>query len=188
MSSGFWTEDRIERLKRMWADGYHGSKIGAELGCSRNAAIGKVHRLGLAMRDPPPGSNGQRHFKPAKRLSKRNNKMGAANYNQPRKVVTTFQFGKPPPDVPVEPYVPIPDDLDIPPNERKSLMDLEPNDCRWPIGDPQEKDFGFCGKPKLPGTSYCSHHASRAFVPVEVARRVRKAAKTRERAKERVDA
>ena len=60
---------------------------------------------------------------------------------------------------------------DVPPHLRKSLMDLEPGDCRWPCGDPQSADFGFCGAQKLEGVSYCALHSRVAFQSSVVQRR-----------------
>jgi len=55
------------------------------------------------------------------------------------------------------------DDLTIPPSERKTMVTLLPNDCRWPFGDPLEPDFHFCGQPKTEGNPYCDFHMRRAF-------------------------
>jgi GcrA cell cycle regulator len=56
-------------------------------------------------------------------------------------------------------------DLVIPPNERKTLRTLKGNECRWPYGDPRQKDFHFCGKRKAAGKPYCEFHVRRAFQP-----------------------
>ncbi|MCC0008010.1 MAG: hypothetical protein H6876_07800 [Hyphomicrobiaceae bacterium] len=61
------------------------------------------------------------------------------------------------------PTLPQNDDLDIPVNERKSVETLMPADCRWPIGDPQQQDFHFCGKHRSDGAPYCEVHMRRAF-------------------------
>lgn len=179
--SGFWTDEKVEQLIADNAKGLSSSIIGGRLGCTRNAVIGKIHRLGLQYFGTD--QSGQ-----ARRLAGKGKikKVKAANINTPPpKRTSTFAFGAPP-DVPAEPYVPSDEELVVPINERKSLMDLEPNDCRWPIGDPQHADFHFCGREKIPGVSYCAHHARKAFVPLEVARRARKTeqAKTRVREKE----
>ena len=70
-----------------------------------------------------------------------------------------------------EPYVPPAEELEIPVGERKYIQTLSENCCRWPIGDPQQVDFHFCGKKKIPGLPYCEAHARRAFQPPQARRR-----------------
>jgi GcrA cell cycle regulator len=72
-----------------------------------------------------------------------------------------------------EPYVPPAEELVIPLNERKYIQTLTESCCRWPIGDPQQPDFHFCGKKKIPGLPYCEVHARRAFQPPQARRRER---------------
>jgi GcrA cell cycle regulator len=72
-----------------------------------------------------------------------------------------------------EPYVPAAEELVIPLNERKYIQTLTESCCRWPIGDPQQPDFHFCGKKKIPGLPYCEVHARRAFQPPQARRRER---------------
>ena len=72
-----------------------------------------------------------------------------------------------------EPYVPPAEELVIPLNERKYIQTLTEGCCRWPIGDPQQADFHFCGKDKVPGLPYCEVHARRAFQPPQARRRER---------------
>jgi GcrA cell cycle regulator len=72
-----------------------------------------------------------------------------------------------------EPYVPPAEELEIPLNERKYIQTLTETCCRWPIGDPQQADFHFCGKSKVAGLPYCEFHARRAFQPPQPRRRDR---------------
>ena len=73
----------------------------------------------------------------------------------------------------LEPYVPPAEELVIPLNERKYIQTLTESCCRWPIGDPQQPEFHFCGKKKIPGLPYCEVHARRAFQPPQARRRER---------------
>jgi GcrA cell cycle regulator len=72
-----------------------------------------------------------------------------------------------------EPYTPPAEELVIPVNERKYIQTLTEACCRWPIGDPQQADFHFCGKKKVTGLPYCEVHARRAFQPPQPRRRDR---------------
>ena len=72
-----------------------------------------------------------------------------------------------------EPYTPSQEELVIPLNERRSIQTLTDACCRWPIGDPQQSDFHFCGRKKVTGLPYCEFHARRAFQPPQPRRRDR---------------
>jgi GcrA cell cycle regulator len=74
-----------------------------------------------------------------------------------------------------EPYTPSAEELEIPLNERRSIQTLTEVSCRWPIGDPQQSDFHFCGRKKVLGLPYCEFHARRAFQPPQPRRRDREA-------------
>lgn len=179
----FWTDEKVEALLALNAKNKSASQIGDLIGTSRNAVIGKLHRLGMAYAASDKAIQGRRM-----RMRPKAKPTFVANNNAPARKATAFDFGRAP-SIPVDPYVPTDEELDIPVHERKALVDLEPNDCRWPIGDPQEKGFGFCGKHKEPGTPYCEHHARKAFVPLDVARRERKQAQgERQRVREKEDA
>ncbi len=143
-----WTDTRIERLKAFWADGRPASEIAALLGdVTRNAVIGKVHRLGLAgrkttSRQPAP-----------RRTSPRRNGSGSAGLRRPPARIVRPAF--PPMPAPPPPVAA----LMVP------LRQLRDDQCRWPIGDPYEAGFGFCGCQKAPGVPYCGHHAAIAYNP-----------------------
>jgi len=104
-----WTDERVERLKELWAQGMSASEIADELGdISRNAVIGKAHRLGLSGRPSP--------------IKKK-------------------------------------------PSKGATILALTERMCKWPVGDPKNPDFHFCGKPALPGLPYCAEHAAMAYQP-----------------------
>ena len=149
-----WTDERVEIAKQLRREGWSCSRIGARLGVSRNAVIGKLHREGFA------GT-----MKPLKRSSKTHASRNSRAKIKPwgsfeRKSAKVFQ---------AEPFVPGPE-LVVPMDERKGILDLQENDCRWPINDPQAVDFHFCNKQKVPGLPYCEHHCRRAFQPPQARR------------------
>jgi len=161
-----WTDDRVDNLKKLWAEGLSASQIAARLGeVTRNAVIGKVHRLGLAGRATTSRMKSHRPRRVA--VAKRSNKPRYANNGNP-----AFRSLYRPT---AEPYQPPFEELVIPPAERKSIQTLRECHCRWPIGDPQESDFHFCGRDKVDGLPYCEFHAMRAYQPPQPRRRDRSA-------------
>lgn len=161
-----WTDERVDMLKKLWSEGLSASQIAGRLGgVTRNAVIGKVHRLGLSGRAT---TSRMKTHRPRARIA------GA----QKRQVKSRFaQSGNPAvralyhPEA--EPFMPQAEELVIPLAERKSIQTLSESSCRWPIGDPQHSEFHFCGKGKVPGLPYCEHHARRAFQPPQPRRRER---------------
>ena len=160
-----WNDERVELLKKLWADGLSASQIAGRLGgVTRNAVIGKVHRLGLSGRATTSRMKSHRprtRVQTAKRLAKpRFATMGNPALRQ-------LYLGD------TEPYTPPAEELVVPMAERKYIQTLVDSSCRWPIGDPQHADFHFCGKTKVNGLPYCEPHARRAFQPPQPRRRDR---------------
>lgn len=158
-----WTEDRVEQLKKLWDAGLSATQVAAELGggLSRNAVIGKVHRLGLALRGKKFAGE-----KVAKERKVRREKVF-----KPRVVV------KPEAGIVEEVLDPSfdPDnvsafDAAIPQEQRLGLQQLTDETCKWPVGDPQAPEFFFCGGHSLPGLPYCAPHSRAAFTPAHQAR------------------
>ena len=160
-----WTDERVELLKKLWADGLSASQIAAELGgITRNAVIGKVHRLGLSGRAKSPSSVSPRprktrahpHMLRAARPVMRGNTALAPVYDY---------------DVDAEP-----EHIDnfIPIGQRRSILELTEETCRWPIGDPGSIEFFFCGGQTGTGAPYCTFHARVAYQPAGDRRRDRR--------------
>jgi GcrA cell cycle regulator len=156
-----WTDERVETLKKLWSDGLSASQIAAELGgVTRNAVIGKVHRLGLSGRAKSPSSAAPRPRKPrahshllrASRPSIRGNTALAHSY-----------------DFDIEPEPELIDNV-IPLGQRRSLLELTEETCRWPIGDPGQADFFFCGGQAITGLPYCAYHSRVAYQPANLRR------------------
>jgi GcrA cell cycle regulator len=160
-----WNDERVEALKKLWGDGLSASQIAGRLGgVTRNAVIGKVHRLGLAGRAT---TSRMKSHRPRVRSQSVKHLMKARPINIGNPAFRKLYLAD------SEPYVPPAEELVIPPNERKYIQTLTESCCRWPIGDPQQPDFHFCGKSKIPGLPYCEVHARRAFQPPQARRRER---------------
>ena len=164
-SAGGWTEERVELLKKLWLEGLSASQIAGVLGegVTRNAVIGKVHRLGLSGRATT--SRMKSHRARPRMASKRMAKARFSATGNPA-FRALYQEQQ-------EPYMPAVEEIVIPLAERKTIPTLVECSCRWPIGDPQMSDFHFCGKNKVPGLPYCEFHARRAFQPPQARRRER---------------
>lgn len=150
-----WSDPaRKALLKKLWADGLSAQHVAAHFpGVTRSAVLGAVHRYGLAHRSTVRRPKPQR----AKR------KPASVYHHQP-----TVEF-------PAEPCAPLRGDVFVPHAERKSILDLDRGDCRWPIGDPGHPDFHFCNGRQEPGQSYCAHHVSIAYAAPVPATRTRHA-------------
>lgn len=134
-----WTDERVELLKKLWAEGLSASQIAGRLGSvTRNAVIGKVHRLGLSGRAT---TSRMKSHRPRPRMAaKRMAKTRFAPVGNPA-LRALYQEA--------EVYQPPVEELVIPPAERKTIQTLTECSCRWPIGDPQTAEFHFCGKEKV---------------------------------------
>lgn len=196
-----WTDERVETLKRMWSEGQSASAIAKELGgVTRNAVIGKVHRLGLSNRTdepepapapaPEPVAERKIDRKPAAAAPAappEPQPEAAATPAQPveEEPVTQPVFTPVPrrPIVPAgQPLPPQPSANEISPEtlasvrevekraRKLTLMELTERTCKWPIGDPATDKFWFCGLPSQPGKPYCEAHVGVAFQPMSARR------------------
>jgi GcrA cell cycle regulator len=165
-----WTDERVELLKKLWADGLSASQIAGELGnVTRNAVIGKVHRLGLSGRakDKPASAAPQRPRKTVRAPS-------APAPIAPQPHINVVSAPIPLQPVMEESEVLAEDDMAVPMSERVTIMDLRESMCRWPMGDPTKPEFRFCGARSITGLPYCTHHARIAYQPVADRKRERK--------------
>lgn len=149
-----WTEEDIATVERLWNEGLSASEIVPHLTVkkSRNAVIGKVHRLGLAGRYV--------EIRKTQRVFPKPKQLGAVKV-KPKKVSPLASL----------PTEPLPKE-DIPPANLISIEDLENHHCRWVYGDPKH-EHGFCGKHKVIGLAYCIDHARRSYVPPSPLKNVR---------------
>ena len=180
-----WTDERVETLKKLWMEGLSASQIAGELGqgVTRNAVIGKVHRLKLSARAKP--TNTAPRARPAARPAPRRVASPSASHapmSAAAKPRPTMQASRPQsigatalahnPEMDVELYVaPAAAELFIPEDKRLSLLQLNEHTCKWPIGDPLSKEFYFCGQHSLESGPYCDFHSRRAYHQVDKKRR-----------------
>ncbi len=163
-----WTDERVELLKRLWGEGLSASQIAGRLahGVTRNAVIGKVHRLGLSGRVTP-----QRTAHPRTRKTREPSHPGRATV-MPTAGATALKPSLRPEPTPR----PAPEPLTIiqaPKGERVNILMLTDKTCRWPVGDPGHEDFSFCGHSPKAGVPYCEYHARMAYQPAQDRRRMR---------------
>ncbi len=185
-----WTDERVEKLKQLWGDGMSASQIAKALGgVTRNAVIGKVHRLGLSNRgtasggqtasdDAKKAAKPARPSRPAKAAAEPKHAVAAAEAVKPAPVIV-----RTPPAIrdatqPRAPGLPTPEEraaratlAEIEKMARRlDLLSLTERTCKWPIGDPTEESFHFCGLPSVTGKPYCEHHVAVAFQPMSTRR------------------
>ena len=196
-----WSDERVELLKRLWGEGQSASQIAKELGgVTRNAVIGKVHRLGLSNRN---GSAPAANAAPVVEAEDAATAEAAQPAAKPApKPVAEPEAAEEPDEEEAEapvaaavrikaiipagqPLPPQPSANEIDPEalakvseiekkaKRLSLMELTERTCKWPVGDPATEDFWFCGLPVQTGKPYCEAHVGVAFQPMS-SRRDRK--------------
>jgi GcrA cell cycle regulator len=196
-----WTDERVELLKKMWGEGQSASQIAKELGgVTRNAVIGKVHRLGLSNRNtggaaakaaepkekPAPAPKPEAAAKPKPQPKTEPARPAAAAEPAPATEAARPATPARRQIIPAgQPLPPQPSANEISPEalakvneiEKKAkkltLMELTERTCKWPVGDPATEDFWFCGLPVQQGKPYCEAHVGVAFQPMS-ARRDRK--------------
>jgi GcrA cell cycle regulator len=171
-----WTDERVERLKKLWSEGLSASQIAAQLGgVSRNAVIGKVHRLNLPGRAKAGGATSARSQKRATIQTQARPTTFA-----PRTITRTV--ARPAGATMLKEEIEIdalevvetaPSNVVVPIFKRLPLVKLTERTCKWPIGDPLKDDFCFCGNDSPDNTPYCGYHQKLAYQPSAERRRVR---------------
>jgi GcrA cell cycle regulator len=144
-----WTNERVEQLKSLWTEGQSASAIAAELGeVTRNAVIGKIHRLGLTGRSPTSHRQQAARSSPASRRPRRRAALAAKTRTRgssPKTATATLIELGPAPDIAV------------------TVATLSQHTCRWPEGDPNSAGFHFCGRSTSAPGPYCAAHAAVAY-------------------------
>lgn len=155
-----WTDEMVEDLRRMWKEGLTTGEIGKRLNVSKNSIVGKVHRLGLSGRPSPIKKKEDAQTEPkAKETPAKQIKEPAKEAPKPavkKETEPQVKSPAPAPKAVVEPRHKAGHNI--------SLTDLDNHTCRWPIGDPKDDNFHFCGKKVRIGQTYCEEHAAVAYV------------------------
>jgi GcrA cell cycle regulator len=160
-----WTDERVELLKKLWSDGLSASQIAAALGgVTRNAVIGKVHRLGLSGRAKNASSAAPRPRKA--RSSSHMLRMARASIRGNTALAHAYEFETEATPELIDNIIPI--------GQRRTLLELTEQTCRWPIGDPGSGDFFFCGGNPIGGLPYCAYHSRVAYQAASDRRRDRR--------------
>jgi GcrA cell cycle regulator len=157
-----WSDERVDLLRRLWDEGLSASQIANQLGgVTRNAVIGKIHRLGLSGRvksaDMPSSAARKTVGESAAVIED-----ALAMAELPVEivpVVTAPAAAKP---------------MALAVSQRVTIMDLRESMCRWPIGDPTKPDFHYCGDRSITGLPYCTTHAQIAYQPAAERKRDRR--------------
>ena len=187
-----WTDEMVEELKRLWDEGVTTGEIGRRLNISKNSIVGKVHRLGLSGRPSPikkksDAETKNKTTKPEKQPKEKKVTV-KENKTETKKAPVKQVSAEPEKIKPAEPQkVVTPEPKPLPPvtsdeediklaktlnitntktnkSDNLSLVELDNHTCRWPIGDPKDENFHFCGKKIRLGQTYCEEHAAIAYV------------------------
>ena len=175
-----WTDERVERLKTLWSEGLSASQIAAELGAvTRNAVIGKVHRLGLSGRSKPQVQPARPTVAAPPRVKTASSRPVAQSQStsRPTAPVRPITIGATAlkADAAAEEALAVAAVTEIEPPvfEKVTILSLTESTCKWPVGDPGKPDFFFCGRKSEVGIPYCAFHARIAYQPSAERRRER---------------
>jgi GcrA cell cycle regulator len=136
-----WTEKMVEDLRQMWIEGLTANEIAKKLGVSKNSIVGKVHRLCLTARPSP--------------IKKKGEVETEKEVTQIKEVIPVRE---------IKPVKGAAASITSDAAGKVRLVDLDSHTCRWPLGDPRDEDFSFCGKKVRSGQTYCDEHAMMAYV------------------------
>ena len=138
-----WTEEKIAKLKELWGKGNTASQIAEILGgVTRNAVIGKAHRLNLSAKIKTRAAISNQNYENS--LEEKNVKTRKVHRGKFKSLII---------------------EKDFEPENPKQLEELDENSCKWPVGHPNEKNFYFCGRSSLKDFSYCKLHLLYAYQP-----------------------
>ncbi|WP_315918571.1 GcrA family cell cycle regulator [Mesorhizobium sp. SP-1A] len=170
-----WTDERVELLRKLWSEGLSASQIAAQLGgVSRNAVIGKVHRLKLSSRGRATAAPARQKKTAAQGTITKTVTRAASTQRH-----TTVSIGATALQVQfdAEPvarqYIRPVENVVVPISRRLQLVELTERTCKWPNGDPLSEDFHFCGNDAAETGPYCAYHSRVAFQPASERRRAR---------------
>jgi GcrA cell cycle regulator len=167
-----WTDERVERLRQLWLDGKSASQISAELGLgvTRNAVIGKVHRLGLSGRakSATPAAPRIRQRPPAAPRAPMASRSSGGGHVVRGNTALAFSI-----ETAIEARPVFHEDVVVPMSLRVTIVELKEAMCRWPLGDPTTPEFRYCGIQSAGAGPYCAYHGRMAYQPALDRRRER---------------
>ncbi|MDA9678447.1 GcrA family cell cycle regulator [Candidatus Pelagibacter sp.] len=138
-----WTDEKVSKLKELWGKGNTASQIAGIIGgISRNAVIGKAHRLNLSAKIKTRTATSNKNFESSVEGNNTQSKKGRKSKFKSLIIEKNFE-----------------------PENPKQLEQLDESSCKWPVGHPDEKDFYFCGRTSLKDFSYCKLHLLYAYQP-----------------------
>lgn len=159
-----WTEQMVEDLRTMWKQGLTTAEIGKRLNVTKNSIVGKVHRLGLSGRPSPikkkNEENAAEEIQAAENVQVVSSKNTAESPQLKKETVKIDKAQMPE----VKPVMTSSVKSEPAKKGMMSLMDLDNHTCRWPLGDPKDENFHFCGRKVKIGQTYCEEHANIAYV------------------------
>jgi GcrA cell cycle regulator len=169
-----WNEEIISRLRDLWAEGHSTAEIGRRLGVSKNAIVGKAHRLDLPARPSPIRREGSEPLADRKAVQPRRVEGPTlpplASSGAPAEETAPIVVVVEPPPAPVPPKIVAPRPVLVAPPRPQPVAATRPYGrivtCCWPIGEPGTKAFRFCDDRSEPGKPYCEDHAKLAYVKV----------------------
>jgi GcrA cell cycle regulator len=167
-----WTDDRVELLRQLWLDGKSASQISAQLGLgvTRNAVIGKVHRLGLSGRtksSAPAAPRVRQRVAPLHRPPVVNRNSSVGHHVRGNTALALN------PEHLMEMQPVVYEDVVVPISLRVTIVELKESMCRWPLGDPTSAEFRYCGSQSVASGPYCGPHGKLAYQPAQDRRRER---------------
>lgn len=164
-----WTEERVEQLSKLWMDGLSASQIANQLGngVTRNAVIGKVHRLGLSGRVKAPSTAKPRVRSSQPRQPRAPRRSGGGGVHGNNALAYSQRPHAQPASRPME-------DVVVPMSNPITIMELKETTCRFPLGDPSTAEFRYCGGKSEAGVPYCPFHERIAYQPAQDRRRDRR--------------
>src|SRR5690348_13131992 len=160
-----WTDEIVEQLKQHWTDGKSASQIASLLGngVTRNAVIGKVHRLGLASRAKTPSTAASRPRRLAPPVHRAAGPRLSSAAHRVVRGATALAIA---PEALSEAAEPEFESVVVPMSLKVTIVELKESMCRWPLGDPASSEFRYCGSPTA-SRPYCAYHASLAYQPAQ---------------------
>lgn len=167
-----WTDEMVDQLREMWREGLTTGEIGRRLGVSKNSIVGKVHRLGLSGRPSPikkkEDPNAPQEITATKPIKEKSKETPIKEKTETKPIIKAEKAPAKEPEHKEKEVASAPKtEVHAPSHHhygKTNLTELDNHTCRWPLGDPKDENFYFCGKKVRIGQTYCDEHSSIAYV------------------------